>query len=183
MTNAGTLNMGAGTWTLRGAASLMNIATGVTLNKETANITVIDVNPANSKTIAAVGKTLNNITQTTNAGGNGVGTLTLGGSGGLTIADLHVAQQGEVVINQSGTLTVSSITFDNGQGYLHSSNASKAKISCATQLVFATGVVFRSIDIDGAGAPAQATDCFDWGNNLDINFLSTKQKASATWAA
>ena len=76
--NTRTLNMGSGTWTLTGTGTVWNFATvtGLTLNKDTANI-LLSNTTTTARTFAGGGQTYNKLTI---GGATGTSTLTFTGS-------------------------------------------------------------------------------------------------------
>jgi hypothetical protein len=76
--NTRTITMGSGTWTLSGTGTVWNLATttGLTFNKDTANIVLSDTSTT-ARTFAGGGRTYNNLTI---GGATGTSTLTITGT-------------------------------------------------------------------------------------------------------
>lgn len=120
--NTRTLTMGSGSWTITGTGSVWNItnSTNLTLNKDTANITLSDTSTS-ARTFAGGGKTYNNLVI---GGATGTSTLTITGSNTFDTISSTKTVAHTITLPASGTTTVSNWTASGSSGNTLTINSS-----------------------------------------------------------
>lgn len=171
--NTRTITMGSGTWTLGSTGTVWNTATttGLTFNKDTANITLSNTSTS-SRTFAGGGLTYNNLVI---GGSTGVSTLTFTGSNTFgTISSTKTVAQ-TILFTPGTTTTVANWTVTGSAGNV----LTIGSVGGAAQHTLAkTGggtvtVEYASISYSNA-TPANtwaATNSTNGGNNNGWTFL------------
>jgi hypothetical protein len=111
--NTRTITMGSGTWTLSGTGNIWatNTTTGLTFNKNTANIVLSDVSTT-ARTFAGGGLTYNNLTI---GGSTGISTLTITGANTFdTLASTKTVAH--TIVFPNSTTTVNNFTITGTVG-------------------------------------------------------------------
>jgi hypothetical protein len=122
--NTRTITMGSGTWTISGAGNIWQLATttGLTFNKDTANI-VLSNTTTTARTFAGGGLTYNNLTI---GGATGISTLTFTGNNTFnTLASTKTVAH-TITLPAGGTTTVANWTIQGTAGNVVTLNSSSA---------------------------------------------------------
>jgi hypothetical protein len=170
--NTRTLTMGSGTWTIGGNVSngttvwTTSTTTGLSFNKDTANLVVPSNGLAGSRTFIGGGLTFNVITIDSNTG-KGV----FGISGGAIFSSMSVGAGVYLQWGTSGTHQITSAFTFTGTSSLPITMASGADGTAATLLCTGTcSLTWGAVrDMTFSGGTMTGTNVLDLGNNTGIS--------------
>lgn len=175
-----TLSMGSGTWTLSGTGTVWNAGTvtGLTFNKDTANIVLSDTSTS-ARTFAGGGLTYNKLTI---GGATGTSTLTFTGSNVFSEIDSTKTVAHTISFTSGTTTTVTTWSVNGSSGNLVSIRAVTAGVPATLAKAGGGSVIVNYADIkDNTGSPVAtwfATNSVDSGNNLNWVFLAAAASAA-----
>lgn len=165
--NTRTITMGSGTWTLSGTGTVwdMGTTTGLTFNKDTANI-VLSNTSTSARTFTGGGLTYNKLTI---GGATGTSTLTIQGSNTFSEIDSTKTVAHTITFTAGTTTTVTTWSFKGTAGNvvtLQSSAAGSSYTLAKAGGGFLTGIDYLNVR-DAIGSPI--SDTWYIGANSVIN--------------
>lgn len=177
--NTRTITMGSGLWTLSGTGTVWTTATttGLTFNKNTANILLSDTS-STARTFNGGGLSYNKLTI---GGATGTSTLTIGGANSFTelASDKTVAHTITLSSNQ-GTVDTWTVTGTSGNVVtLNSSSAGTRRTFTLTNLT--TGIDYLAVQDIGELSGNKfyvGTNSTDNGNNSNVYFADGPSTAT-----
>jgi hypothetical protein len=173
--NTRTITMGSGTWTLEGTGSVWDLATttGLTFNKDTANI-VLSSTTTNARTFAGGGLTYNDLTI---GGATGISTLTFTGNNTFnTLASTKTVAH-TIRLPAGGTTTVANWTIQGTSGNVVTLDSSTPGVQATLTKTTAFPTVntsYMAIQDSNAtpGSTWYAVSSTNNGNNTGWNITS-----------
>lgn len=171
--NTRTITMGSGTWTISGAGNIWQLATttGLTFNKDTANI-VLSNTTTTARTFAGGGLTYNNLTI---GGATGISTLTFTGNNTFnTLASTKTVAH-TITLPAGNTTTVADWTIQGTAGNVVTLNSSTPGVQATlTKTTASPPVNTYYMDIKDSNATPgyntwYALSSTDSGNNTGWN--------------